>query len=144
MKLNHCFPLEANCRRLSISLLIVRIVFGVAMAFHGWPKFQNLTSWMGPEAPVPTILVALAAISEFLGGIAIALGALTPLASFLMMVTMMVAASFHISKGDPWISTGGAAWEMAGIYFSLSILLLLVGPGRFSVDALLRKRFCKE
>lgn len=143
MKLNCWCPLEANDKRLSTSLLIVRVVFGVAMAFHGWPKFQNLTTWMGPDAPVPVVLIALAAIAEFLGGIFIALGAFTAVASFLMMCTMLVAATFHISKGDPWISNGGAAWELAGLYLALSIMILLVGPGRFSVDALIRKKFCK-
>lgn len=137
MKLDCWYPLEATDRRLSISLLIVRLVFGVAMAIHGWPKFQNLTTWMGPDAPVPAILIALAAIAEFLGGIAIALGALTSIASFGVMCTMIVAAGFHISKGDPWISQGGAAWELAGIYLALSILFLLVGAGRYSVDGLL-------
>jgi putative oxidoreductase len=141
MKLNCCCPLEANDKRLSAGLLVVRLVFGIAMANHGWPKFQNLTSWMGPEAPVPVILIALAAIAEFLGGILIALGALTSVASFLMMCTMLVAASFHISKGDPWISQGGAAWELAGLYLALSILFLLVGPGKFSADAVLLKKF---
>ncbi|MFL5782998.1 MAG: DoxX family protein [Bacteriovoracaceae bacterium] len=141
MKLNCWCPLEANDKRLSTGLLIVRLVFGIAMAIHGWPKFQNLTSWMGPGAPVPVVLIALAAIAEFLGGILIALGALTSVASFLMMCTMLVAASFHISKGDPWISQGGAAWELAGLYLALSILFLLVGPGRFSLDAVLLKKF---
>lgn len=143
MKLDCWCPLEANDKRLSTSLLIVRVVFGVAMAFHGWPKFQNLTTWMGPEAPVPVILIALGAIAEFLGGIFIALGALTSIASFGMMCTMATAAAFHISKGDPWIGKGGPAWELAGIYLALSILFLLVGPGRFSLDAILLKKFRK-
>lgn len=140
MKLACWCPLEATDKRLSFSLLLVRVVFGVAMAIHGWPKFQNLTTWMGPDAPVPAILVALAAIAEFLGGIAIALGALTSLSSFGMACTMLVAAAFHISKGDPWIGKGGPSWELAGIYFVLSVLFLLVGPGKFSVDALWNKK----
>lgn len=141
MKLNCWFPLEANDKRLSTSLLILRVVFGVAMAIHGWPKFQNLTTWMGPDAPVPAVLQALAAIAEFLGGIAIALGALTPIAAFGNACTMLVAAAFHISKGDPWVSKGGASWELAGLYLALSIVFLLVGPGRFSVDAILTKKY---
>lgn len=144
MRLDCWCPVEATDKRLSTSLLIVRVVFGVAMAIHGWPKFQNLTTWMGPDAPVPAVLIALAAIAEFLGGLFIALGALTSIASFGMMCTMLVAAAFHISKGDPWISAGGAAWELAGIYLALSIMFLLTGPGRFSVDALIKKKFCKN
>lgn len=141
MKLDCWYPLEAHDKRLSTSLLLLRVVFGVAMACHGWPKFQNLTTWMGPDAPVPAFLIALAAIAEFLGGIAIALGALTPIAAFGNACTMVVAAAFHISKGDPWISKGAGAWEMAGIYLVISIVLLLVGPGRYSVDAILTKKY---
>jgi putative oxidoreductase len=137
-------PVEANDRRLSTALLLVRVVFGVAMALHGWPKFQNMTSWMGPDAPVHVIFVSLAAMAEFLGGICLVLGALTPIASFGLMCTMLVASAFHISKGDPWISTGGHAWEQAGSYLALSIMFLLVGPGRYSIDAILVKKFCKQ
>lgn len=141
MTFHSWYPLEANGKRLSTSLLILRIVFGVAMAIHGWPKFQNMTAWMGPEAPVPGIFQALAAIAEYLGGIAIALGALTPIAAFGNACTMVVAAAVHISKGDPWISKGGGSWELAGLYLALSVVFLLVGPGRFSLDALLTKKF---
>lgn len=141
MKLDCWYPLEAHDKRLSTSLLLLRVVFGVAMALHGWPKFQNMTSWMGPDAPIPTVLIALAAIAEFLGGIAVALGALTPIASFGVGCTMLVAAAFHISKGDPWINAGAGAWEMAGIYLVISVVLFLVGPGRFSIDALITKKY---
>lgn len=142
MKLDSWYPIEATDRRLSFSLLIIRITFGVAMAIHGWPKFQNMTTWMGPDAPVPTILIALAAIAEFLGGIAIALGALTPIAAFGNACTMLVAATFHIGKGDPWISKGGeGSWELAGIYFVLSVAILLIGPGRYSIDSMLQWKY---
>ena len=124
MKLDCWCPLEANDKRLSTSLLILRVVMGIAMAMHGWPKFQNMTSWMGPDAPIPTIFIALAAIAEFLGGIAIALGALTAIASFGVACTMLVAATFHISKGDPWVGQGGPSWELAGLYLALSVSFL--------------------
>lgn len=142
MNFNRWYPLEAHDKRLSTALLIIRVIFGVAMAFHGWPKFQNMTTWMGPETPFPTILVALAAIAEFLGGIAIALGALTPVAAFGNACTMLVAAIFHISKGDPFVSKGGGgSWELAGVYLVLSVAFMLTGPGRYSVDAIITKKW---
>ncbi len=131
MNLNCWYPLEANDKRLSTALLLTRLIFGVAMAIHGWPKFQNMTTWMGPDSPVPAVFVALAAIAEFLGGIAIALGALTPVAAFGNACTMLVAAFFHISKGDPFVSQCGGAWELSGIYFILSVGLMLTRPWRF-------------
>lgn len=143
MNIDRWYPVESHCRRLSTALLLVRVVMGVAMAMHGWPKFQNMTNWMGPDSPIPTFLIALAAIAEFLGGIALVLGALTPLASFGLVSTMAVAAFFHISKGDPFVGQGGPSWELAGLYFVLSLMFLLVGPGRFSLDAVLTKKWRK-
>jgi putative oxidoreductase len=29
---------------------------------------------------------------------------------------------------------GGRSWELAGVYLCVAVLLLLAGPGRFSVD----------
>ena len=123
----------------SLGLLLPRISSGVALAFHGWPKIQNPFGWMGPEAPVPGVLQFLAALSEFGGGIALAVGFLTRIASLGIAVTMAVAAGMvHIAAGDPFVSTtGGKSWELAAIYFACAVLFLLTGPGRFSLDAVL-------
>src|SRR5947209_3210606 len=72
----------------AVALLFLRLVAGSAFVFHGWPKIQHPTSWMGPEAPVPGVLQALAAISEFGGGLSWILGALTPLFSLGLIGTM--------------------------------------------------------
>jgi putative oxidoreductase len=120
----------------SVALLLVRVVVGLAFAFHGWGKIQHPFGWMGAEAPVPGFLQALAALSEFGGGLAWALGLLTPLASLGILCTMAVAFSMHaFVRGDPFVSaTGGTASELAAVYFSIALLLLAFGPGRFSVD----------
>lgn len=121
----------------STGLLVLRLVAGTAFMFHGWGKITNPTGWMGEGAPVPGFLQALAAVSEFGGGLAWILGLLTPLASLGILCTMAVAASTHIMRGDPFVSTGGPAYELALVYFAVALLLLLAGPGRFSLDALL-------
>ena len=59
----------------AVGLLVLRLVAGTAMMFHGWPKIQHATSWMPPEAPVPGVLQALAALAEFGGGLCWVLGA---------------------------------------------------------------------
>ena len=117
----------------SWSILFLRVVIGLAMMFHGWSKIQNPLGWMGPEAPVPGILQALAAVSEFGGGLAWVLGLLTPLASLGMMCTMAVAVSVHYGKGDPFVGMGGS-YELASVYLFFGVHLLLSGPGKFSAD----------
>ena len=119
-----------------VTLLLVRIVAGLAFTLHGWGKIQNPFGWMGPGGFAPGIFQALAAISEFFGGLAWILGLLTPLASLGIACTMAVAFSFHaFMRGDPFVSpTGGPASELAALYFSIALLLLTTGPGRFSLD----------
>ena len=132
-------PLALN-NRLSTGLLILRVIAGLAFMFHGYGKIQHPFNWMGPDASVPGILQALAAVSEFGGGLAWILGVLTPLASFGMACTMVVAVWLHAFKlNDPFVAKGpgGGSYELASVYLSLSILFLLAGPGRFSLDRLL-------
>jgi putative oxidoreductase len=119
-----------------IALLLIRFVAGLAFTMHGWGKIQNPFGWMGPDAFAPGIFQALAAVSEFGGGLAWILGLLTPLASFGIASTMAVAFSFHaFMRGDPFVATkGGPAYELAALYFCIAFLLFAAGPGRFSID----------
>ena len=112
----------------------LRFVCGLAFVLHGWGKIQNPMAWMGPDAPVPGVFQLLAAVSEFGGGIAWLLGLLTPLASLGILATMTVAAGTHIMNGDPFVSHGGAAWELAGVYWMVALFLVLAGPGGLSLD----------
>lgn len=122
--------------RSGAALAVLRVVGGLAMAQHGWGKVQNPMHWMDQmPGAAPGIFQALAAYSEFAGGIALALGAFTPLSAFMIACTMVVAIKFHVGKGDPWVGHTGSYEEAAG-YLSLMIAILLHGPGRFSVDAL--------
>jgi putative oxidoreductase len=125
----HSMPADA-------ALLLIRLLAGLAFTMHGWGKIQNPFGWMGPDGFAPGIFQALAAVSEFAGGLAWILGFLTPLASLGIVSTMAVAFSFHtFMRGDPFVSmTGGPASELAALYFSLALLLMAAGPGRFSLD----------
>lgn len=124
---------------LDLTLLLIRIICGYAFALLGWGKIQNPMGWMGEGSGFPGIFQALAAISEFVGGIALALGFLTRLAAFGLVCTMLVAIYMHsVIMGDPFVSlTGGSSYQLAVLYLLLVLLLLVVGPGRFSVDRLL-------
>ena len=117
------------------ALFLLRLVAGLAFVFHGWPKIQNPFGWMGPDAFAPGLFQALAALSEFGGGIAWIIGLLVPLASLGIACTMGVAVCMHaFMRGDPFVSASGSSYELAAVYFCISILLLAAGPGRFSGD----------
>jgi putative oxidoreductase len=141
MNLASCIkPLRLSWR-VSTGLFLLRVVAGMAFILHGWGKIQNPFGWMGPDANIPGIFQALAAVSEFGGGIAWILGLLTPLFSFGLACTMAVAVYTHaIVLGHPFVPTGPGAegsYELASVYFCVAVLLLLAGPGRFSLDCAL-------
>ena len=131
------FP-EAVRGRGAVALLLVRVVMGLAFILHGWPKIQRPMSWMPPEAPVPGLLQACAAVAEFGGGFALILGLLTPLAALGLAITMFVATFLvHLPQGHPFVPSkpGDPSFELAAVYLALSLLFLLLGPGAYSIDA---------
>jgi putative oxidoreductase len=126
----------------AFGLLVLRVVSGAAFIFHGWPKIRSPLHWldqMGPSAPHP-YLQAAAAFSEFGGGILLIVGFLTPLATLGIGCTMaMGLATVHNPAGDPFVASkpGQSSCEPAAVYLAIMIMLLLVGPGVLSLDALL-------
>jgi putative oxidoreductase len=117
-------------------LLLIRLVVGYAFVLHGWGKIQHPLNWMGPESSIPGIFQALAAISEFGGGLALISGFLTRLGAFGIGCTMTVAVYMHrFVLGDPFVNlTGGRAYELAAVFLVMAIFLVISGPGRFSLD----------
>lgn len=123
----------------AVGLLLLRVFAGVALMMHGWPKIQAPFSW---TKGIPGPLQAAAALSEFGGGLALALGFLTPLAAFGIACTMGVAAMMAHGS-DPFMASNRkglphvASKEPALTYLAMALLLMLIGPGRISLDWLL-------
>ncbi|MFC2171929.1 DoxX family protein [Acidobacteriota bacterium] len=125
-------------------LLILRIGIGIMFIIHGAPKlFGGPDKWIAVGGAMkflgldfwPGFWGFMAAGSEFLGGLFLILGFLFRPAAFFMMFTMIVATIFHFGRGD---GLQAASHPMeAGILF---LSLILIGPGKYSLDALLCKK----
>lgn len=121
-----------------ISMLIFRVSAGLMMAFlHGRGKIPPSEKFIsGVEAlnfPLPTIFAWSAGISEFVGGLLLALGLFTRPSALLIACTMIVAA-FGRHINDPW-----SVKELSLIYLVISLVFLTRGSGKFSIDNLIKQ-----
>ena len=116
----------------SSGLLLLRLVMGVAFVLHGTSKIQHPLDWMGPNATMPAVLQALAALSEFGGGLALIAGLLTRLASLGITSVMVVAlATVHLPMGHPFVGKpGGPSFELPAVYLACAIMFFILGPGK--------------
>jgi putative oxidoreductase len=128
---------------MDIGLLVLRLAIGLTMAAHG---SQKLFGWFGGHGLTGTggyleslgfrpgrVQAALAGIAEFVGGLLIALGLLTPLGSAMVIAVMVVAiGTVHLPKGF-FVSDGGFEYNL--MIAASSAALAFTGPGGYSLDA---------
>lgn len=124
-----------------IPLLFMRLV--LAYGFWGpammkWNNMDGIIDWFsGMGMPFPTINAYLSATTEVSGSVLLLLGLGTRLISIPLMVVMLVAIfTVHISHG---FEAGANGFEIPLYYLIMLFTLLVYGPGRYSVEGLLRK-----
>ena len=136
------FALETAA--VSLGLLALRIVVGLAMAAHG---SQKLFGWFGGYGLDGTggffesigfrpgrTFAFMAGATEVVSGLLIALGFLGPIGPALMLSVMLVAAlTVHLKNGFFATSNGVELNVLFGI---AAIALAFTGFGTFSLDAL--------
>lgn len=144
-----------------VGLLVLRLAgLGLAVA-HGWGKVAALSTGQGGRFiegvaslgfPAPAFFALAAALSEFLGGICVALGLGTRVAAGFAAATMFVAAfARHRAHAHflSWLGVAPAseeslkAWgnpELALVYLAAFVAVALLGPGRLALDPLVRRR----
>jgi putative oxidoreductase len=115
---------------------MLRLWLGLTVAFaHGFSKLQDIPGFVGYIAkqaiPLPEVLGTLAAVSESVLAVALALGLLTRVSAAGLLATMLVAV-LYIHADDPFEKK-----ELAVAYAVAAAALLATGPGRWSLDRLL-------
>lgn len=125
--------------KMSIALLLIRVVVGVLMLSHGMGKFTNLFSgeviqFSDPLGIGATASLALAVFSEVLCSILIIFGFATRLAAVPLLITMLVAAFVvHINDGI-------AKQELSLLYGIIYVVIAIAGAGKYSIDHYLYKK----
>ncbi|SCF05341.1 putative oxidoreductase [Micromonospora viridifaciens] len=130
-----------------LAVLVARVALGVVFIAHGW---QKLTEWgldgtaaafdqMG--VPLPTASAWFAALVELVGGAALVVGLVVPVAGLLLALDMLGAfLVVHLGNGV-FVSANG--FELVLALGAAALLLAAVGAGRFSLDRLIAPRLSR-
>jgi putative oxidoreductase len=127
---------------MSTGMLLIRVVVGLTFAAHG---AQKLFGWFEGYGIAGTgafmeqlgfrpgwLHATSAGLGEFVGGLLLALGLLTPLAAALCIAVMLVAVmTVHLPKGF-FVQKGGFEYNL--VLASAALAVAWAGPGDYSLD----------
>lgn len=128
-----------NDRNVSLAMLLLRVVSGSAMiANHGYKKLVGFTEMANKGFADPFNIgvkfsLGLTVFAECFCALLIVLGLFTRLAAIPLIIAMSVAL-FYAHSGD-FFGKG----ELPALFLSVFLAILLIGPGKFSVDKALGK-----
>lgn len=121
----------------AIAPTILRVVIGIFFIAHGAMKIfggmQGTAGFFG-SLGIPVIFAYLVGYGEFIGGIFLVVGFLTRYVSIYLGIVMVFA--FSLTK----IGKGFLAGETDIAFLAILISLLFTGPGKWSLDALCKKK----
>jgi len=107
-------------QQFDLAVLILRVVFGVFLAVHGYNKFFGKGGLTGT--------------TEIGAGLFLAAGLLTPLAGGAMVALMLVAIWVAHRKVGFFVFRPGQGWEYCASIAVVSFCVATMGAGRWSLD----------
>jgi len=139
-----------------LALLLLRVSVGGLFVLHGYPKITHLRQW-AESLKMPIFLCFLSAASMLGGGTFLIIGFLTLLATLPILGSMIFAIYLHVSGGKPFVAKDPylipedqykgplgkgepPSWEKAFMYCVMLIAIAVLGPGAYSLDALIFRR----
>ncbi|MCX7762161.1 MAG: DoxX family protein [Candidatus Kryptonium sp.] len=102
--------------------------FGYFVKGNEW-RFLNTVKDIG--FPAPELFALAATLSEFVGGILLAIGLFTRYSAIFIGITMAVAVYRHLITD--------MRFELAALYFLIALVFIFKGGEGVSVDGLIRK-----
>lgn len=124
-------------------LLAIRLYWGWQFYLTGTGKLgriEEVAAWFGDDLgiPFPLANAYLAALTEVVGGLALALGLGSRVVTLPLIVTMCVAYATADRQvlDEIWTNPDGFVTAAPFLYLLASVIVLVFGPGAFSVDRL--------
>lgn len=127
------FPVAAD-----VALLLLRVGAAVMLLTHGWSKITNyserLNNFSDPIGLGPSLSLQLVIFAEVFCAIFLILGFMSRLFLIPLIINMAVIA--FISHGDDPFNRQ----ELPLLYLLVFVVLMLMGPGKISLDGQILKR----
>ncbi len=141
------FALQGSSDWEQYAILLVRVALGVFFAISGANKLFVAASrktmyetLVAAKVPLPEVMTYFVSGVEFVGGLMLAVGLLSSVASAALLVDMLVAIVTAKLPGMPkglsplnWLDEFLFLPEV--LYVLFFVWLICSGPGRFSVDS---------
>ena len=129
-----------------IPLLLARVSVGAVFVESGWGKLHHLEKVVAffteLKIPFANVQAPMVATFEFVAGIMLILGCGTRIAAVLIIGIMTVAIkTAKASELDSITSLFGISEFQ---FIVVALILFFFGPGKASLDVLLKKHFCSS
>jgi putative oxidoreductase len=122
----------------NFALLVQRVATGLLLLIgHGLPKISSFsqlsTSFYDPFRIGHRNSLILVILAELFCSMFLVLGLFTRIAAFIIVINLSVAV-FIYHQGQPLKN-----FELAAIYLTSVFSIMIIGPGRVSVDGMMGK-----
>ncbi len=130
-----------------LAIFVLRVLVSVMMVHHGLEKFADLqgfsefviAKYFGFLPGNPIVWTVIAATTQILCPIGLALGLFARISALGLLSTMLFAIPFHLLdtglEGFPLavVENHNYAFELSAIYAAISLYFVCAGPGRLSI-----------
>jgi len=120
-----------------LAKLLLRLVLGVLILFHGWAKLRHGIGGIEAMLAVrglPSFLAWGVYLGEVVAPLLLILGVYTRLAAALILVNMLVALFLaHSGHFTAFTSSGGWRLELQAMFLVAAVAVLLQGAGRHAL-----------
>lgn len=118
--------------------LILRLALGILILLHGIAKLKGGAGHivgMVEGTGLPGFLGYAVLLGEVLGPLLLIFGFHARIGAALIAINMIVAIALaHMGELTTLAQSGGWALELQGMFLFTAIALMLLGPGRFSLN----------